>query len=139
MFYKNFKTYSEYEYFLAAVKKECTFYLKLQSELALLDTYKLWGFREITKVLEIECFRDRLADFSLNFKINAAGNDLQKILSNTFKKDLELFIVIFEPHVRFYNTTTLAPKFFNLLVKLFNDNPFFCLFKNFMLFLRVRE
>jgi hypothetical protein len=37
---------------------------------------------------------------------------------------------MFEPHVRLYNTTTLAPKFFNLLGRFFGNNPLFTFLKN---------
>lgn len=80
-----------------------------------LDTLKLWGFSEAFDLLKAEQLYKKRSYFDFKYDKNTFKSNIISTLVTIFKKDLEIFVALFDPCERFYKTFNLAPKFFNLM------------------------
>lgn len=100
-------------------------YYKIQLELNSLDTSSIWGFEEISQIFEIEFLYKGQADFSLKFSKSGGIINFFKFLSNLFRKDLEIFIVMLDFYKNLTKTACLAPRFFNVFLIIFSGFNWF--------------
>lgn len=120
--YRNFKNYDDYLSFIEAFNRKHNNYLRLENELKKIS--KLWGNYTLSELFRFENLSNQLADFSLRYKIGDSNIKILNILINTFKKDLEIFLILFGTCSRFYKMKVLAPKFFDLFYEFFEGS--FC-------------
>lgn len=128
--YRNFKTYDDYLSFIETFNSKHFNYLRLENDLKSLNIPKLWGNYSLSEIFRFENLREQFGDFSLRYKIGAFDIKLSKILINVFKKDLEIFFLLFGTCSRLYGMRVLAPSFFDLFYEIFEGNSCFDYLKN---------
>lgn len=128
--YSNFKNYNDYLSFIKIFNSKHSNYLKLENELKALNISRLWGNYSLSELFRFENLREHFGDFSLRYRVGAADIKFSKIIINTFKKDLEIFLLLFGTCSRFYNMRVLAPGFFDLFYEIFEGSSCFDYLKN---------
>lgn len=136
--YKNFSDCIGYSGFLRTVCRDFWLIYIFESEFYSLDVLALWGYGDECEILRIENLHKKYSDFSLKHDESTIMGILDK-MSVAFRKNLETFMFVSDPCLRFYKIFYSAPRFFSFISMFVSSTFFFSYLRGFCSFVNYER